>query len=43
MLREILKMISEATSWVKFIHIIVFIFPVVLLGSAYWLDKTEDK
>lgn len=40
---DFLELLAGATPWAKFIHIIVFISPVVLLGSAYWLDKTEDK
>lgn len=42
-LRELLLMISNATPWVKFVHILVFIMPIILIGSAYWLDKTENK
>ena len=40
---EFLELLSSATPWAKFIHIIVFVSPVVLIGSAYWIDRAEKK
>lgn len=43
MLAEITGKILKASPWVKFVHIVIFIFPAVLLLVAAWLDITERK
>lgn len=41
--REWMELINNATPWAKFIYIIVFVSPVVLIGCSYWIDRAEKK
>jgi hypothetical protein len=43
MLDEVVGMVLKASPWVKFVHIAIFTFPLILIGFAAWLDITEKK